>query len=246
MKKLIAAIATATAFAASTAFATLPYTPSPAVNISGNLTYSIFGDNITNNGTVTKSILKTVSFNNSTLLKLLNKSATVTNSMNHVAHANQIPAGSYIVWYMDDDSLIITNKDGFSFPLEGTDPVTTGHYDYGYLDYEEDIIVGNSSFKNSTGVGNEQDLASIYFYFYDSNGDVIECYGQGAYNWTWGTGSSSGQKASVSVNLQPSAYWAEADGNLGVTKGMNITGSGSATIYGFTWEYGEPFWYYEY
>jgi hypothetical protein len=237
MKTVIGAIVATMAFATSMAFATTPYLPSPQVNISGSVIYLA---STTNNGTTSKGTLKTVSFNTKSLIALLNASSAVQSTLSDLGLPPQIPAGSYFIFDMDNEGLIITNKNGFSFTLYAYDPVTSSYYDYGYLDFYEDALFGSYSLNDTTGAGSEQDQTGVEFYFWDGNSNELEPeYGNGAFNWTFGAVSGSLQKASVSVSMQPAGYYAEVNGSSrAITKGMNVSGSGSATV----WSLGEPFY----
>jgi hypothetical protein len=239
MKTLIGTIVAAMAFAASTTFAISYSLPSPQVNISGSVIYLA---STTNNGTTSKGTLKTVSFNTKSLIALLNASSEVQSTLSDLGLPPQIPAGSYFIWDMYDEELIITNKNGFSFTLEAYDPVTSSYYDYGYLDFDEDVIFGSYSYNDTTGAGSEQDQTGVEFYFSDGNSNELEPeYGNGTMNLSFGAVSGSLQKCSASVSLQPAGYYAEVNGSSrAITKGMNITGSGSATVLSF----GEPFFYW--
>lgn len=244
LKTLTCVIAAAAAFATSTTFATSsPSTNElllPTVNISGTVIYQ--ASSVTN-GTTFKGTLKTVSFNTKTLIDLLNASSYATNVIYHVTGSNSIsiPAGSYFVWYIDDEELYITNKNGFYLPMEGYYYVGENYYyyDFGYLDFDADVLIGNASLNTTTWAGSEQDQTSIEFYFYDYNGNELEPeYGNGTMNWTYSPISNDAQKASINVSLQPAGYYAEVNDNDGITKGMNISGSSS----GYMWALYEPFY----
>jgi hypothetical protein len=239
MKKLITAIAATMAFATCTALADdLPSAPSPVINISGAIAYQA---PYTNSGSgILKATVKTLSFNNKSLIALLNASPSVTNNLLAVTTTyNQIPTGSWFIWDMSSGGLIITNKNGFSFPLTDSSP----SYNYCTLGLGVGGLIGANSINSKTFAGSEQDQTGIIFNFNDDNGNEIECYGSGSLNWTYGTGSSSGQKASVSLNLKGSGLIAQVNGNEGIVKELNISGSGSATIYSILYYAKLPFWY---
>lgn len=241
MKILLTTIVAALAFATSMAFATttvatndLPWVP---VNISGSITYL-------STNSATKGTLKTISFNTKSLITLLNASPSVTNTLNYATGVNQIPAGSYLVWDINDSSIFVTNKNGFAFNLQGYAP---SYYDWGYLtpgnyyNYPNNgMQVGSYSFK-STGAGSEQDLTIANFYFDDNNGNEISSYGNGTLNWNFGASNGATnnavQTASVTVKMQPAGWYAYVNGDPGVPKNMSISGSGSSIIYVL----GEPF-----
>ena len=125
-------------------------------------------------------------------------------------------------------ALIVTNKNGFSFTLVGTDPVTTNGYDYGYLNIYEQNLIGSYSRNDSTGAGSESDLTGIEFYFNDSNGNQLRDFGDGSLTWSFGKVSGSVQKTTLSINfLAP-------DGDNDIVKynaavAQNVKCSGKAT-----------------
>ena len=244
MKTLVSTIVATLAFGISMAFATptVSYLPSPAINISGSIIYQ---SSSTNNGTTSKATLKTVSFNSKSLIALLNASPTVQTTLQDVTGVSRIPAGSYFIFDIYDGyeyDLVVTNKNGFSFPLYGYDYSEDSTYDYGYIEWDYDVTFAGYSLNNTTGAGTEQDQTGIYFEFEDYNGNDIECYcGNGTFNWTYGAASGDTQKASLSVSLHPAGYYAEVNGNSdAISKNTNISGSGSATIEPL----GEPFYWW--
>lgn len=240
MKKLIAAVVTTMTFATSMAFAAIVSdSPSPEVNISGTIAYQA---SKATNGVISEATVKTISFNTKSLIALLNASTNVQITLTNLGLPNQIPPGSYFVFNVYNEELTITNKNGFSFPLEGAYG-EDDYYDYGYLDF--DINVSSYSLNTTTGAGKEQDQIQYpEFYFDDGNGnEIYNYYGTGTLNWTYGAASDGAQKASVTVSLQPSADEAEVNGNyVAAAKVMNISGSGSATISSHV---GEPFSYWK-
>lgn len=242
MKTLIAAsIITTMAFATNMAFATVStnYLPFVPVTFSGTITYQS-STNIS--GTTSSGTVNTVSINNKSLIALLNASSTVQDDLMYWGLPNQIPSGSYFVYDIDDEELIITNKNGFSFPLEGYGYY--GYYDFAELDFDHESLFGSCSLNTTTGAGTEQDQVDSYFYFEDYNNNSIDTeYGSGTLNWTFGAtyGATNNpvQKASVNLKFQPAAEYAEVDGSdNAITKGLTISGSGSSIIYAL----GEPFY----
>ena len=218
----------------------LPNLPIIPVNISGVVTYQ--GGSATK-GDITKTSTQNRSFNNKTLIRLLNESSAATNTLVDVTGVSQIPAGSSILFDIDDETLIITNKNGFSFPLSGTDPITQNSYNYGYLDFDNDVLFGSASLNNATGAGSEKDYTGVEFYFYSdgSGSGSVELepeYGNGSLAWIFGATTSGHQTARVKFKASPAGYYAYVDGNEGITTACDISGRGKATIYSL----GEPFY----
>ena len=87
--------------------------------ISGTASYN--ASSPTNNGANAMSVLTKVKVNTKSLIGLLNASPTVTNTLQDVTGTSQIPAGSYFVYDLDNENLIITNLSGYNFTLRGYD-----------------------------------------------------------------------------------------------------------------------------
>jgi hypothetical protein len=195
--------------------------PSVPLAISGTLYYT------TNNNTLAQGspIIK-VSYNNQTLINLLNASSAATNSLKTVTGKSQIPSGSSILWNPYDESLTITNSNGFSFPLYGS------HYDYGYLEVDEYDLIGSYSLNAKTAAGTETDRTGIYFYFYDGSEayNEIEIYGTATLTWTYGAAKGGSQKATLSVSMtgcgNDDCY---IDDYTAIPSAFSATGSGSGT-----------------
>jgi hypothetical protein len=191
-------------------------------------------DSPTDNGATTKSALTKVSFTVKSLISLLNNSPMVTNTLLDVAGTNQIPAGSYFVYDLENENLIVTNKNGFNFTLYGTDPITTTNYNYGYLaigsGYNTSYanIIGSCSQNDTTGAGSESDLAGIEFYFNDDNGNSLHDYGNGSLKWSFGKVSSDVQKTTLSINYPVSDGYGDTV-NYNNAIAQNVKCSGSAT-----------------
>jgi hypothetical protein len=233
---LCGAIAGAVAFASTNKASAVQYLPLVKVNISASITYQ---GPTTDNGTVTKVTVKKVSGNTKALIALLNASPTfqaaLTNEFGSVS-SNQVPSGSYFVYDPYEEELIITNKNGFSFNLDSNN---SGR-DFGYLDFDDDVLFGSYSINDTTGAGSENDTTGIYFYLYDYNGNYIESYGTGTFKWKYGAVSGGDQKMTLSVSLKPNGYYAEVDGNEGLVTSGSISGSGTATLPTLD----EPFYYW--
>jgi hypothetical protein len=226
------------AFAASKASAATTF-PLVNLNISGTVTAST--EISTTNGTAIKSSsLKTYSFTSQKLIDLLNASPTfqkaLTNQFNSTT-SNSVPKGSYFVWDFDNEYLIITNKNGFSFNLDSN----KSDDDFGYLDWYDDYLTGTWSKNGTTDAGSEQDLIGVYLYFYDYNGNEIESYGEAKLNWNYAAMSAGSQKTTLSTSMSGGGYYAEADGNEAAST-FHASGSGTATDPVaqnpfYTWEY---------
>src|SRR5208282_4726570 len=167
------------------------------------------------------------SFNSQKLIDLFDASPTfqkaLTNQFNSVA-SNAVPAGSYFVWDIWNEELIITNKNGFSFNLDSN---KSGD-DFGYLYIYDDYLLGTFTRNDKTGSGNEQDLTGIYLYLYDYNGNEIEGYGAATLNWSYAAMSVGSQKTTVSVSMSLNNYYAELKGNQAAPV-FKASGSGTAT-----------------
>jgi hypothetical protein len=189
---LRAALAAALAWSASLPCAAQPE-PAVTLGISGTLFYT------TNNDTAQMGIpLKRLNYTGQTLIKLLNSSSNATNTLQQVTGRSQIPAGSHFLWNISEDSLTITNQDGFSFPLQGDG------YLYGYLDVDYGQFIGTYRLNSKTAAGTETDVTGIYFYFYDDNENFnqIKLLGTATLNWAYGKAKNGSQKALLSVTMQ--------------------------------------------
>ena len=221
-----AAVAGAMAFAAGKASAAGPIFPLVKLNLSGTITGSAGTTN--DNGTVTKgSPFQKYSFNTQKLIDLFNASPTfqkaLTNQFNSVT-SNAVPEGSYIVWDIWNEELIITNKNGFSFTLDSN---KSGD-DFGYLDFYTDYLIGTFTRNDKTGAGHEQDLTGVYIQLYDYNGNEIEIYGAATLNWSYSAMSVGSQKTTVSVSMSGKNEYGELKGNQAAPT-FSASGSGTAT-----------------
>ena len=222
---LCAAAAGAVAFAASKASAATYVLPLVKLNLSGVITGSAGTTN--DNGTVTKgSPFQKYSFNTQKLIDLLNASPTfqkaLTNQFGSTS-SNQVPEGSYIVWNIYTDALIITNKNGFSFDLENNSTD-----DFGYIEIYYDYLIGTYTRNDKTGSGNEQDLTGVYIYFDDYNGNYIESYGAATLNWSYAAMSVGSQKTTLSATISGGTYYAQLKGNQAAPTQFKASGSGTA------------------
>jgi hypothetical protein len=211
--------------------------PFPLVKlaISGTLSYNAYSP--ADNGKTTKSALTTARFTAKSLISLLNASPTVTNTLMDVTGINQIPAGSYFVYDLDSENLIITNKNGFSFTLDGHDSVADADYDYGYLDIgggdetDDGNIIGSYKQNDITGAGSESDLAGIELYFNDSNGNRLDDYGNGSLKWNFGKVSAGVQKTTLSINFPvPEGYGDMVDYNNAIAQNVKCSGKGRGNM----------------
>ena len=223
---LCAAVAGAMAFAASKASAATYVLPLVKLNLSGVITGSAGTTN--DNGTVTKgSPFQKYSFNNQKLIDLLNASPTfqkaLTNQFGSTS-SNQVPEKSYIVWNIYTDSLIITNKNGFSFDLDNNNSEDS----FGYIEIYYDYLIGTFTRNDKTGSGNEQDLTGVYIYIYDYNGNEIESYGAATFNWSYAAMSVGYQKSTLSATITGGNYYAELKGNNAAPTQFKASGSGTA------------------
>ena len=221
------ALALAAIILANSGLAGTTNTPAPRINISGALIYN--SGNTNDTGTVSKgSPNVTVAFNNQRLIALLNASPifrqALTNETGDPSHTN-IEAGSYIIYYIYDEEMIITNKDGLSFNLDNN----KSSKDFGYIQIDYQFNFGDFTLNDATHAGSEIDEEGIYFYFHDYNGNDVETYGQGTLAWVYGPtgGGASTQKATVTVSLAGGAYFGEVNGFNANPIALRVTGTGS-------------------
>jgi hypothetical protein len=200
----LAFVVAAVALTCSVKAIELPF-PLVKLAISGTVSYN--ADIPADNGKTTKSVLTRVKFNTKSLIGLLNASPTVTNTLLDVTGTSRIPAGSCFLYDLNSENLIITNKNGFSFTLEGYDPVAEADYSYGHLDIDAEHLIGSYSQNDITGAGKESDLTGIYLNFNDSNGNQLEDYGNGSLKWSFGKVSDGVQKTTLRINFPaPNGY----------------------------------------
>jgi hypothetical protein len=143
-------------------------------------------------GAYTEWDLDKVRFNSKDLIEMLNASATFTNVLNNVNGVTEIPAGSYLIIDIDrlvmlqwwnDWAIVVTNRNGFSFPLNSVYDPVQGQY-YTFMDVYHETAVGSCKFINSTAAGHEIDMAALHFTFDDGDGTVFEFFGVGDFKWT--------------------------------------------------------------
>jgi hypothetical protein len=222
---LSAAVAGAMAFAASKASAVTTF-PMVKLSLSGNLTYSV--ETATTNGTAIKSSpFKTVSFNSQKLIDLLNTSPTFVAALTNQFHStlsNSVPDGSYFVWDINNEKLIITNKDGFSFNLDNN---LSGD-DFGELQWFRQYLTGTWSKNATTDAGSEDDRTGVYFYFNDLNGNEMECYGEAELHWSYAPMSAGSQKTTLSASMSGASYYGQVNNNEAAPT-FHAAGSGTAT-----------------
>ncbi len=152
-----------------------PWVP---LNISATVEYCT-NSPTTNSTTIKSASFTTVAINNKSIIAMLNKFGPTN-----------IPAGSEILWNLDYEDLLITNKNGFSYYPE----------DF-YIEPDEYDITGQYSYNDTTRAGSESDLTGAYFYFYFNSENYLEAYGLAALNWTYGAESNNVQKATLSATL---------------------------------------------
>ena len=197
---LCAGLAAALSFCAATPSpAQSPY-PLVPLSISGTLYYT------TNNGDkVTGAPLTKVSYTTQSLISLLNASPYASNIIHIVTGKKKIPAMSYFLFDAWNETLTITNANGFSFPLYGhyLNGTNTDYYDFGYIELDYYQLIGSYSQTAKTLAGSETDMTGIYFYFYDGADyeTEIEIYGTATLSWTYGKAKNGLQKATVTVTM---------------------------------------------
>jgi hypothetical protein len=215
----------------------------PLVNLTISGTVSYNAASPVDNGTTTKLALTKVSVTTKWLINLLNASPTVTSTLMDVTGTNQIPAGSYFVYDLNtnnvfDDpnfgevmSLIVTNKNGFSFTLVGYDSVATTNYDYGFLNIDQVNLIGSYSQNDSTRAGSESDLTGIEFYFSDGNGNQLDDFGNGSLTWSFGKVSGGVQKTTLSVNFTaPNGFSDTVNNNAAIAQNVKCSGKATGNV----------------
>jgi hypothetical protein len=233
LNKLItsAAIAGAIIFgsAAATPAQTFSGYPLVKLSISGTYYYN------TNSSNIQNVPLKKFTYNSQTLFDLLNASPNATNLMQLVANTNQIPKGSYFLWDIAEEGLYITNKNGFFFPLLGTN---YGFHDFGYLAINETNLIGTVKYSSKVPLeGSETDKTGIEFYFNDGGDggpgkNQMDLFGVATLNWTYGKPAGNSQKASLSVTMSGNGNGTGLDyigNNNAIPTAFSASGSGSIT-----------------
>jgi len=135
----------------------------------------------------------------------------VSNTVVDVTTSNGIPTGSYLVLNTDFGShdLIVTNKSGFSFPLQGFDRLASRSYNYGFIwGTEHAPMVGSFSLDNGVSPvahtprpATESDNVLVEFYFDDNNGDSFDVFSQATMVWIADAPAADSQSVTVSISL---------------------------------------------
>ena len=187
--------------------------PSIPVSISGTISYT--PDGIT---------MRKASFASKPFIALLNASTAAIASIQLVTGKDKIPPGSQLVFNPANQSLAITNKDGFNFPLNGPQG---GGYSYGYIDIDRETLYG--AYNNISG--KETDVTGYLIYLTDDNGFQVSVFSEGSMNWIYGPIHSGSRKATLSVKASGSGYnsYGEEGGeDNSVVTSFFLSGSGSA------------------
>jgi hypothetical protein len=128
-------------------------------------------------------------------------------------------------------SLIVTNKNGFSFTLVGYDSVATTNYDYGFLNIDQVNLIGSYSQNDSTRAGSESDLTGIEFYFSDGNGNQLDDFGNGSLTWSFGKVSGGVQKTTLSVNFTaPNGFSDTVNNNAAIAQNVKCSGKATGNV----------------
>ncbi|MGO9587009.1 MAG: hypothetical protein ACLP2Y_12505 [Limisphaerales bacterium] len=231
LTKLAAVAVVAAVALAYNAKAVVVTFPLVKLAISGTVSYNTTNSPAHNGTNTTISVLTTVKINTKSLIGLLNASPTVTNTLLDVTGTSQIPAGSYFVYDLDNENLIITNLSGYNFTLRGYDSVTATDYTYGYLNIDALHLIGSYKQNDTTGAGRESDLTGIYFNFTDSNGNQLEDYGNGSLKWSFGKVANGVQKTTLSVNFPaPNGYNDMVNDNSAIAQNVKCSGKGTGNV----------------
>jgi hypothetical protein len=214
--------------------------PLVKLTVSGTVSYNAASP--ADNGKTTKSALTKVSITSKSLISLLTNSLAVTSTLMDVTGTNQIPAGSYFLFDLNNSfydpgiglsvtPLIVTNINGFSFTLAGYDAVASTNYDYGYLNIDEQNIIGSYSQNDITGAGSESDLTGIEFSFNDGNGNQLDDFGNGVMTWSFGAVSGGVQKTTLSINFPaPNGFSDTVKGNSAIAQNIKCSGKGTGNV----------------
>ena len=143
-------------------------------------------------GTYTKWDMLKFRFTSKDLIRLLNSSGTFTKVLYNVTGVTQIPDGSFLkididqpvmLYWWNEWSIFVTNRNGFSFPLNSIYDPVQGHY-YTFLEIYHESWVGSAKFVNATAAGHEIDKAVMHFTFNNGEGTDFELLGVGDFRWT--------------------------------------------------------------
>jgi hypothetical protein len=157
-------------------------------------------------------------FNTKDLVALLAKSPAVSNVVVDVTGSNGFPAGTRlaVVANFSKFDVIATNKNGFSFPLQGNDPVTGHDYSFAGLVGVVPIV---SSFNKAPDTGRrhqrpstEHDRLPVNFFLDDGNGDSFSITSVAQIDWA--------------------AFKPAADGTQRVDVSFDVFGSGAGQFKG--------------
>jgi len=147
---LCAGLAAGMSFCAATPSAAISPYPLVPLSLSGTMYYC------TNDGEkIMGAPINKVSFTTQSLISLLNASPFASNIIYLVTGKTKIPAGSSFLFDVWEENLIVTNQNGFSFPLYGNYMYSgTSHsYDFGYLEIDDDMLIGTYSLNAKTLAG---------------------------------------------------------------------------------------------
>jgi hypothetical protein len=224
------AVCAAMSFAAGKSNAQMPMAP---LAIAGTFTYNT--NDIVDTNTI-KLKTQTYSFVGKDLINLLIASEDVSNTVVDVTTSNGIPAGSYLVINLNTGGIIVTNKNGFSFPLAGIDFVEFQFYNYGGFTGNGGSGSIVSSFSLTNGVNRkthkplpatETDNVRLNMSFNDgiSSGFEID-HMPTVFNWTASQPSGGSQQVTLSLTTAGTGF-AGFKGFDGIA-GVSITGAGSS------------------
>ena len=194
--------------------------------------------------------LKTFSanFNSKDLVTLLAQSPAVATVVTDVTGSNGIPAGTRLVVVANFSKfdVIATNKNGFSFPLQGNDPVTGQDYSFAGIVGTVPIV---SSFTAAPGAttgrrhnrpSTEHDRLPVSFFFDDGVGDSFSITSVAQIDWTAFKPTTDGtQRVDVSFDVSGSG----AAVYNGVLSTVEVDGTGTGTGNESTADNNQfPFW----
>jgi len=209
----------------------------PLVPLSVGGTF-YYNTNQTLDDSLTSMRTFSANFNSKDLVALLAKSPAVSNVVADVTGAAGIPAGTKLVVIANFSKfdVIATNKNGFSFPLQGYDAVTGQDYSFGGLVATVPIV---SSFSKNTSTptptrrnrvrpDTEHDRLPVNFFFDDANGDAFAITSVADIDWAAFKPATDGtQRVDVSFDVFGSG--AGQFKGLPSTVEVEAAGAGTAT-----------------
>lgn len=186
-------------------------------------------------------------FNAKDLVALLTKSSAVASVVQDVTGASGIPAGTKLVVVANFSKfdVIATNKNGFSFPLQGNDPVTGQDYSFGGLVGTVPIVSSfttapdTSTRRHHQRPSTEHDRLPVSFFFDDGVGDSFSISSVVGIDWTASKPATDGSQQ-VTVSFDVSGSGAAVLNGVLSTVDVDASGSGGGVVNDGNGQF--PFW----